>query len=81
MQLQTVNVIGINSDMGIESLKSWEDNEEGNREAEAYFRKTLKEIEMVEDEGEIECALEDGVWESPDMEFNLIISHSTCPTV
>lgn len=62
MRLKTVNVIEItNGD--IQSLRSFEDNHEGNEAAEGLFRKIIEETATDEPtDTEYQEAIEDGRW-------------------
>lgn len=61
--LNTVNVIELsdcNDPTSTVSFKSFEDNPEGNKLAEALFKETIKRIEPLLHPDDIEGCLEDG---------------------
>ena len=73
MKLDTVNVIEYCDD-SVLSIRSFQDDEEGNKEAEELFTKILKEQNRsIEDD--IEVALEDGFSEQGN--YQIFISHSS----
>ncbi len=75
MKLNTVNVIEL-SDEGVPfSLASFDESEEGNREAEALFRTLVEETTDLRGE-DIETALDDGYAEVPGG-GHVVITHST----
>ena len=45
-ELSTVNVIQMSSGV-VDEIKSWQDDEEGNRQAEIYFHDTILTVRDV----------------------------------
>jgi len=83
MKTPTVNVITI-LNTTLQSITSFPDTPEGNREAEDFFKECYKEhndpegttgvLQMME--SEFICMLDDGVYDDG-VGFQLILSHST----
>ena len=76
-KIGTVNVIEIPDKytMAIHQLASYNDDEDGNADAEKFFRKLVAEnSETISDE-DLEIALEDGYWEEGS--YYVCIVHST----
>jgi hypothetical protein len=73
--LHTVNVIQINALQVIQKLFSYNDDVQGNQDAEQKFRDLIKNNDGNIDDEEIEMALEDGYYDLDDS--TIIITHST----
>jgi hypothetical protein len=73
MKLNTVNVIVLKHD-NLDSIMSFSDDLEGNKEAEALFLKLVKLNDEGLDEETLDDILNDGIYESYDGQY--IISHS-----
>ena len=71
MQLQTVMVIEYTGG-AIFSVRSFSEDKEGNKEAEALFVKLAKDNGM--DDTDIDACLEDGLFEEGDYQIFLIHS-------
>ncbi len=71
MQLQSVNVIEYSSG-AITSLRSFTEDKEGNKAAEALFQKLAKDNGM--DDSDLDACLEDGLFEEGD--YQIFIVHS-----
>ena len=73
MKIATVNVVEI-ADDSIIGIRSFSDNEEGNKEAETLFVECVKENgDNISDE-EMEVFIEDGYFEQGS--YLVVISHS-----
>jgi len=73
MKIATVNVVEI-ADDSIIGIRSFSDNEEGNKEAETLFVEYVKENgDNISDE-EMEVFIEDGYFEQGS--YLVVISHS-----
>lgn len=75
MKVNTVNVIEQTTDFSVFQLFAFQDNEEGNREAEERFRSLVTEHNNAVSWARLNEALEDGRYESGD--YVVIICHST----
>lgn len=73
--IQTVNVIQINALQVIQKLFSYNDDVQGNQDAEQKFRDLIKNNDGNIDDEDIEMALEDGYFDLDDS--TIIITHST----
>lgn len=73
MKVSTVNVIEYRDD-AVEAVHSFQDNEEGSKEAEDMFTSIMRERDGMTDE-DVEMALEDGFYEEGD--FQLFLTHSS----
>lgn len=71
--ISTVNVIELMGESNI-TIRSWNDNPEGNAEAEKIFRACLKENASVSDE-DVEACIEDGHYEEGT--YQLFLVHSS----
>jgi hypothetical protein len=71
MQLQTVMVIEYTGGE-IQSVRSFSEDKEGNKEAEALFVKVAKDNGM--DDTDIDACLEDGLFEEGDYQIFLVHS-------
>ena len=74
MKIKTVNVIEYVDD-SIIGLTSFNDDQEGNQEAEAHYKIIVKEHDPEVTDEEMEVFLEDGYYESG--EYQAFISHSS----
>ena len=74
-ELSTVNVIQMSNGV-IDEIKSWQDDEEGNQQAEIYFHDAMMlNIKNIVEE-DIEVALENGYAESTSGLYSIFIVHS-----
>jgi predicted transcriptional regulator len=73
MKLATVNVVEVNND-GIMQVLSFDDSEEGNKEAEDIFRKLVIENGAVE--ANISDLIENGAYGDP-FGYQVFIVHSS----
>ena len=74
MKLNTVNVIEL-TDGTIQSVRSFDETPEGNKEAEALFTSCAEENGF--DEDEVAIGLDEGTLEGVDGSYALFIVHST----
>lgn len=74
MKLQTVNVIRLDSGC-LDSIYSFPDTPEGNREAESKFHALILDIYEAVDPVEIEAAIENGHFAEDRDE--ILLAHST----
>jgi len=72
MKLHTVNITEYMNG-AISSIHSFSDDEEGNKEAEKYFKAILKEYDIRK--RDIDIALEDGIYEEND--WQVFLTHSS----
>jgi len=70
--VNTVNVIEWTGDT-IQSIRSFTDTPEGNKEAEAFFAECAKENAFTQDD--IEFGLEEGELQRDGGEYRLFIAH------
>ena len=75
-ELSTVNVLQMYCG-AVDEIKSWQDDEEGNRQAEIYFHDTMIENIHNTSEEEVEVALENGHAESPSGLYSIFLIHSS----
>ena len=71
MQMQTVNVIEY-SGGAITSLRSFSEDKDGNKEAEALFEKVAKDNGM--DDSDLDACIADGLFEEGDYQVFLVHS-------
>jgi len=71
--IDTVNVVEY-SDDSILGMKSWEENEAGNKEAETTFKDIIKEHDLDVTEAELDVFVEDGFHEQGDYQIFLVHS-------
>jgi hypothetical protein len=71
MQIQTVNVIEYTGG-AVLSLRSFSEDKEGNKEAQALFEKVAKDNGM--DDNDLDNCLEEGLFEEGD--YQIFIIHS-----
>lgn len=74
MKVNTVNVILYHTGT-IQVVHSYKDDDLGNKQAERLFRKYLRTKETSQTE--IELSLDDGLWEDPNSDFRLFLTHSS----
>lgn len=75
-ELSTVNVIQTSSGV-VDEIKSWQDDEEGNRQAEIYFHDAMMmNVKNIVEE-DIEVALENGYAESVSGLYSIFLVHSS----
>ena len=70
MKLNTVNVIE-RTDERLYSVRSFADNDEGNKEAEEFFVSIMKEMEEIS-EDDLEICLDEGFYENGNYELALV---------
>ena len=75
-ELSTVNVVQISNGV-VDEIKSWQDDEEGNRQARIYFHDTMIENIYNTIEEDVEVALENGYVESPSGLYSIYLVHSS----
>jgi hypothetical protein len=73
MKIQTVNVIEYKGD-DLVSIRSYSEDDEGNKQAEEMFRNMIIEADPEMTEEEIEACTEEGYHEQG--EYQLFLSHS-----
>lgn len=79
IRLATVNVVEMANDE-MQSVRSFVDNPEGNKQAEKLFKRLVKEHEALFDEnakslpGDIQDNIEDGCYD--DSGYQLFLTHS-----
>ena len=72
-EISTVNVISMNCGQ-VSSMKSWPDNDEGVKAAERYFKQAI--IAAGCPTGEVDDALEDGIYEAEPTGHDILLTHS-----
>lgn len=75
MELNTVNVIEFDDKSMPASMKSFQDDKDGNVEAEALFTAILKENDPDISNEVIEESLDDGYWTNGG--WSVVLIHST----
>lgn len=75
--MNTVNVLEMTDETNILSLRSWEDNQDGNKEAEDIFVECMLENEDILPAGTatVQACIESGLYEVGD--YKLFLIHST----
>lgn len=75
--MNTINVLELAGETNVLSLRSWEDNPDGNTQAEAHFLQRMAENPDDPQEGTptAQACLEDGLYECGD--YKLFLIHST----
>lgn len=77
MKLNTVNVTEV-INASIAQVFSFTDDEEGNKEAEAIFKKLVKENGAKTTKKQIEASIEDGYFiEMGNEDYSVFITHSS----
>ena len=75
--LKTVNVLHIQySELGnppMYNIRNWQDNPEGNKAAEKYFKSLISK----KDKKDIDTFLEEGCYSDTNESFDVLIVHST----
>ena len=75
MKLNAVNVVETVDD-NLLSVRSFTDDEDGNKEAESLFCKCINEnADPPLERGELECFMEDGAFRS--FNYSVYLCHST----
>ena len=71
--IDTVNVILMNCGQ-VSAMKSWPDNDEGVKAAERYFKQAI--IAAGCPAGEVDDALDDGIYEAEPTGRDILLTHS-----
>jgi len=77
-KIATVNVIQLDDNGNVSSVRSWEDTPEGNKEAEKVFTRIIKEhtSETAYAPEELQAMLDEGVCDDPSVGTKLFLAHS-----
>lgn len=77
-KLATVNVIQLDDNGNVSSVRSWPETPEGNKEAEKLFLRIIKEhtSETAYAEEEFQAMLDEGMCDEPSVGTKLFIAHS-----
>jgi hypothetical protein len=72
---KTITVVSMEPQQNI-SKKDFVDNDEGHKQAIAYFTELMLSIEPDMDESEIECYIDDGYYHNGRSEYSFYIVHT-----